>query len=257
MVLQCNPLSLNDGSIQVSPITLPNGSKQVKPDGSLTNGSLTRGYITVTFEVEGENRDIPFGPHQRFVVEKSARGSYILHPEKTAALFEEWREEQYSAGLRQLQKEDYNGAVWSFHDIGDYKDAIALANEAKTIFDTAVALMKSLSHDPKAVKRFKPANPDPLLYIACVKPFKDPVTRQEAYGGYNFDSARHYPVDAEDVLYRSGIIHNSQLKKTKNPNQATYALIITFQYKGTGTFTYNDGSRIKQYLTSPKPSFTT
>lgn len=94
---------------------------------------------------------------------------------------------------------------------------------------------------------FEPTDPRPRYYIVCANTVIDPKTGVESAGGYENDYTRHKPVSTDDVLRRSGELNDGGLILTDDPDLATYALIITFAYDHTGTFTFSDGSSVVQY----------
>lgn len=94
---------------------------------------------------------------------------------------------------------------------------------------------------------FEPADPRPRYYIVCANTVIDPKTGVESAGGYENNYTRHKPVSTDAVLRRSGELINGGLILTDDPDLATYALIITFAYDHTGTFTFSDDTSVVQY----------
>lgn len=99
-----------------------------------------------------------------------------------------------------------------------------------------------------SIRDFVPENPQHMTFIISAPEVIDPVTGKPSEGGYDFNSARHLPVDTHRLLWRSGEVIDGGLTLTDDPNQASYALIIDFTYEdSTGSFTFSDGSKAPQY----------
>ena len=95
---------------------------------------------------------------------------------------------------------------------------------------------------------FHPKDPQPRTYIVSAPEVIDPVTGRISEGGYNHNHKRHLPISTDDLLYKSGRLHNGGLTLTGDPDEATYILVLSFDYKyNPGTFRFSDGSRITQY----------
>ena len=105
----------------------------------------------------------------------------------------------------------------------------------------------------ESIREFTPENPQPMTYIVSAPEVIDPVTGQLSEGGYDSGSARHLPVDTEQLMKMSGKVVGGGLTMTDDPNQATYAVIIDFEYEdSTGSFNFSDGSTAPQYSSLTK-----
>jgi len=151
----------------------------------------------------------------------------------------------YNEAIGFMDDGNYQAAIDIFENLGDYKNAPDLIKKAQN--KKTVQLFEKLKDNEQEVKKFKPEYPDPEYYIICVNPIIDPVTKKESEGGYNFQYARQNPIDSNYVRMNSIYKYDSFLGETKDPNFATYALIITFAYNHTGIFTFADDSTIIQY----------
>lgn len=99
----------------------------------------------------------------------------------------------------------------------------------------------------KTFSTFRPSNPQPMTYFVRCNTVKDPVTGRTSKGGRNHFTARHLPVNTNDVLTNSGNLRNAGLTLTSDPNKASFCLELNFYYVKSTTFTFSDGSRIYQY----------
>ncbi|MCL1806177.1 MAG: hypothetical protein FWG31_00570 [Oscillospiraceae bacterium] len=139
----------------------------------------------------------------------------------------------------------YEEAAAAFEALGNHEDSAQKAAEARQLI--AKALLEKLQFDPSEAMNFKPDNPKPEYYFVCAVPVIDPVTGFVSTGGYNKDTSRHLPVDAERVL-GAGRDLGGGLLETNDPNLATYVLIVTFTYdNGNNKFPFADGTSVPQY----------
>ena len=109
------------------------------------------------------------------------------------------------------------------------------------------AAMKE-TYGVSGVEKFTPSDPQPMTYIISAKEVIDPVTNRVSEGGYNHETARHLPIDTQDLMWVSGEIMDSGLTFTDDPNKASYALILDFDYKyKKGSFQFSDAPAVTQY----------
>lgn len=98
------------------------------------------------------------------------------------------------------------------------------------------------------INYFTPSSPKPMHYIVCADKVIDPETWVESEGGYGNSFSRHLPISTEDLLRTSGNLLDGGLTLTDNPDEATYVLVLHYDYtSNNGSFYYNDGTVIPQY----------
>ena len=120
----------------------------------------------------------------------------------------------------------------------------------QTVFNTALLKNwtdKALASRYGSSGSFQPSNPKPMHYIVQCNTVMDPVTHSVSKGGRSAFSARHLPIDTDDVMQNSGNLRNAGLILTDDPNQATYLLELNFTYSPGRTFTFSDKSSVTQY----------
>ena len=87
------------------------------------------------------------------------------------------------------------------------------------------------------VKKFVPADPQPLYYILSWEPVVNPVTGEESEGGWT-QARRSSPASAEDVLAAAGDLSSLSMVLTDDPDLATYRAVVSFKYNANGRYNY-------------------
>ena len=139
----------------------------------------------------------------------------------------------YAKADRLYHAGDYTEAATLFNSLKEYGDASERGRLSALAERKRKELAKGFRNNPKEIKSFTPSDPVRNNMFIIVAPITDPATGEISKGGYHFASARHRPIKSDDIYY--SLSHSqtpiSRLYPTDDPNRATYALIITYEYK--------------------------
>lgn len=142
-------------------------------------------------------------------------------------------------------------AFSAFAEEAPYPEAALCYTQSETVFPQSH--LKNWYYDIEEqygtdIWHFKPADPQLRYYIICTPEVIDPVTGEVSTGGYDSTFTRHLPIDTSHLIKRSGNLRTGGLYLTDDPDLATYALILDFDYAhDVGKFTYADGSKVKTF----------
>lgn len=135
----------------------------------------------------------------------------------------------WAEGLKQRQKEQ-----------SDAHQALVAADKARIIPNFDPALLKNWT--PKALKPYgasditslHPTDPQPMHYIIVAEEPINPLTGEVSEGGLYETGHGYgrvtYPASVQDLLEHGGIIENSGLTLTDDPNRASFALLLRIEY---------------------------